>query len=269
VSRELALFLTAAQFLTRVPTPEVRSFDANSLAQSVRYFPLVGVLVGLVNAAVWWVASLWLPAGVSIGVMLAVSALLTGALHEDGFADACDGFGGGATSDRVLAIMKDSRIGAYGAVGLFFMLGLKWVTLAALPAVVIPLVVTTAHMASRWYATALIWRLSYVRAGDEAKSRPFAGRLTGGAWIASGLIGIAGLAPFVAAWLRWNGTPGLALPGAQILGAGAAAGAAATGFAAAYFRRRIGGYTGDCLGAAQQLAELAFLLGGLAAIPRH
>jgi len=268
VSRELALFFTAAQFLTRVPTPEVRSFDANSLAQSVRYFPLVGALVGLVNAAVWWAASLWLPAGVSIGLMLALSALLTGALHEDGFADACDGFGGGSTRDRVLAIMKDSRIGAYGAVGLFFMLGLKWATLTALPAVVIPLIVTAAHMTSRWYATGLIWRLSYVRTDDEAKSRPFAGRLTGGAWIASGLIGIAALAPLAAAWLRWNGIAGAAL-GAQILGAGAAAGAAAALLAAAYFRRRIGGYTGDCLGAAQQLAELAFLLGGLAAIPRR
>ena len=275
MSRQLALFFTAAQFLTRLPTPAVRDFDPSSLSQSVRYFPLVGILVGLINVGVWWLSSLRLPAGVSIGLMLAASAVLTGALHEDGFADACDGFGGGGTPDRVLAIMKDSRIGAYGALGVSLMLGLKWTALSALPSTLFPLVVIAAHSMSRWCAVGLIWRLAYVRADTEAKSKPFAGRLSAPAWMLSGLIGIAGFAPLAAAWARWSAdasspSPGAAVLGsAAVLGGGAAAAALAALLAAVYFRRRIGGYTGDCLGAAQQLAELAFLLGGLAAIPRR
>ncbi|MGA2341998.1 MAG: adenosylcobinamide-GDP ribazoletransferase [Steroidobacteraceae bacterium] len=280
MSRQLALFFTAAQFLTRLPTPVVRDFDSSSLSQSVRYFPLVGILVGLINVGVWWVSNRWLPASVSIGIMLAASAAVTGALHEDGFADACDGFGGGSTPDRVLAIMKDSRIGAYGAIGVFLMLGLKWTALAALPLTVLPLIVVAAHAMSRWCSVALIWRLAYVRGDDDAKSKPFAGRLGGAAWILGGLIGVAGFAPLAAAWARWSGDAALsaggaaasgaaASSGATALGAGAVAAALATLLAGGYFRRRIGGYTGDCLGAAQQLAELAFLLGGLAAIQRR
>ena len=266
MSRELALFLTAVQFLTRVPTPAIRSLDAGALALSVRYFPLVGVLVGLVNAGIWWAASRCFPTSVSTGIMLAASALLTGALHEDGFADACDAFGAGATRERVLAIMKDSRIGAYGAIGLILMLGLKWAAIAALPFAVVPLLLVAAHMISRWYATGLIWRLAYVRT-EESRSRPFTGRLSGAGWILSGLIGIAGLALVAAGMLR-SGAGTIALD-AELLGAGAIAAAAVTLLAAGYFRHRIGGYTGDCLGAAQQLAELTFLLAGLAALPRR
>ncbi len=79
-----------------------------------------------------------------------VEAVLTGALHEDGFADVCDGFGGGTTPERVLAIMKDSRVGAYGAIGVVLMLGLKWTALAALPVALLPPVVVAAHSMSRW-----------------------------------------------------------------------------------------------------------------------
>jgi adenosylcobinamide-GDP ribazoletransferase len=269
VSRQLALFFTAVRFLTRLPIPAVRDFDPSSLSRSLRYFPLVGILVGLINVGVWWLSSLRLPASVSIGLMLAGSAVLTGALHEDGFADACDGFGGGTTPDRVLAIMKDSCIGAYGAIGVLLMLGLKWTALAALPLALFPLVVIAAHSMSRWCAIGLIWRLDYVRADGEAKSKPFAGRLSGSGWTLSGLIGIAGFAPLAVAWALWSGRVSGAALGAAVLGGGAAAALLAVLLAAIYFRRRIGGYTGDCLGAAQQLAELAFLLGGLAAIPRR
>jgi adenosylcobinamide-GDP ribazoletransferase len=268
VSRQLALLLTAAQFLTRLPIPVLRDFDPSSLSRSVRYFPLIGILVGLINVGVWWLSSLRLPAGVSIGLMLAASAVVTGALHEDGFADACDGFGGGATPDRVLAIMKDSRIGAYGAIGLVLLLGLKWAALAALPVALLPLVVIAAHSMSRWCAVGLIWRLTYVRDDAESKSKPFAGRLSGSAWALSGVIGIAGFASVVFAWTRSSGGPYISALGAA-LGGGAVAASLAALLAVTYFRRRIGGYTGDCLGAVQQLAELAFLLGGLAALPRR
>ena len=261
MSHQLRLLCVATQFLTRLPTPRLREFDPSWLSQSTRYFPLVGVLVGLANVLVWWIASRRLPASVSIGLMMAVSMLLTGAFHEDGFADACDGFGGGSSKERVLAIMKDSRIGAFGAIGLFLMLGLKWTTLIALPSAAFAQCVVASHMLSRWCAIGLIAFLPYVRADADAKARDFAGRLSGGEWILSGVIGLLGLAPL--AWVY--GRSGAPLDWTA-LGAGACAAVAAALVGGLYVRRRLGGYTGDCLGAVQQLAELGFLLGGLAAV---
>jgi adenosylcobinamide-GDP ribazoletransferase len=261
MSHQLRLLCVATQFLTRLPTPRLRDFDPGWLAQSTRYFPLVGALVGLANVLVWWLASRWLPASVSIGLMMAVSMLLTGAFHEDGLADACDGFGGGSTQERVLAIMKDSRIGAFGAIGLFLMLGLKWTTLIALPSTVFVQLVVASHMLSRWYAIGLIPFLPYVRADADAKAKDFAGRLGAGEWILSGAVGLLGLAPLAWLYVRSAHLLDWAALGAGVCGAAVAAVAGGL-----YVRHRIGGYTGDCLGAVQQLAELGFLLGGLATV---
>jgi adenosylcobinamide-GDP ribazoletransferase len=259
--QQVILMLVAVSYLTRLPAPSFKAFQPDWAAQSARYFPLVGVLVGLINAGIWWLASRWLPNAVSLGLMIAVSLLVTGAFHEDGFADTCDGFGGGSSTDRVLAIMKDSRIGAYGAIGIFTMLGLKWSGLAAVPAAALPLIVVSAHMWSRWCACGLICCLRYVRTGDDAKARAVAGALSPRSWLAGGLLGVLALfACFGAA----HGLP-RALEFRVMCTSIAAAGITAV-IAAAYFRQRIGGYTGDCLGAVQQLTELAFLLAGLGAL---
>lgn len=261
VRRQPVLFAVAIQFLTRLPMPPMRGYRVEWLSQSIRYFPLVGVLVGIINVVVWWLASRWLPTAVSVGLMLAGSLLVTGAFHEDGFADSCDGFGGGTTPIQVLDIMKDSRIGAYGAIGIVVMLGLKWSTLTALPAAYFPLTVVSAHMVSRWCAVGLMWCLPYVRFEGDAKNRPFAGGLSAGGWLASGAIG--GLAIVCLMLLPRLSAGALALR-ALTVAALAAAGTAMA--AAAYCRRRIGGYTGDCLGAVQQLSELGFLLTDLAVL---
>ncbi len=259
--RQLALFLVATQFLTRLPTPALEGFESSWLAQSARYFPLVGVLIGAINVGIWWLAGHWLPGAVAVGVMLAASLLLTGAFHEDALADTCDGFGGGTTREQVLAIMKDSRIGAYGAVGVVMMLGLKWATLVAIPAAAFPVLVIGAHMFSRWCAGGLIWGLRYARSDTQAKAAPFAGRLSAGNWLLSGALGAVGVAPAALAGVSAYGAQA-----ARALASGATAAAITAVIAAAHFRRRIGGYTGDCLGAVQQLTELTFLLAGLAAL---
>lgn len=262
MNRQLALFVTAMQFLTRLPTPPLGRFEPAWAARSARYFPLVGFLVGAIGAGVWWLASLCLPGALAVGLGLTATVLATGALHEDGFADACDGFGGGTSPERVLAIMRDSRIGAFGAVGLVLLLGLKWVSLDALAgAALFAPVVIGSHVVSRSCAAALLWMLPYVRLEDDAKSRATAAGADARDWGIGGAIAALLLVPLAAACAHAAGGIGAVALLAGVLGA-----AAATALAAVYFRRRIGGQTGDCLGAAQQLSELCFLMTALAAV---
>jgi adenosylcobinamide-GDP ribazoletransferase len=253
MQRQFTLFLVAIQFLTRLPVPRLAGFQSGWLASSTRYFPLVGVLVGLISVAIWWLSSRLFPPTVAVGLMIAASLLLTGAFHEDGFADVCDGFGGGGTREAVLAIMKDSRIGAYGAIGIGMMLALKWVILVSLPRSALPVAMVGAQMVSRWCAIALIWRLSYARSDADAKSKPLAGSLGAGDWLFSGVLGSMGLLPLI-----WLAGPVAGPKWPILLGALALcmAGAASAGI---YFKARLGGYTGDCLGAVQQVTELVFL----------
>jgi adenosylcobinamide-GDP ribazoletransferase len=260
MKRQAELFFVAVQFLTRLPVPRFAAFDSTALSQSARYFPLVGALVGSANVLVWWLASLIFPSAVAIGLMMGASLLITGAFHEDGFADACDGFGGGNSPASILAIMKDSRVGAYGAMGIAMMLGLKWTILLNIPPQIFVLVVIAGHTYSRWCATALIWRLPYVRADAEAKSKTLANNLNGSDWLLSGALGIAAL---VCIMIIMGAETMKRSAGPLLLGILVSSAVAV--LAGAYFKRRIGGYTGDCLGATQQLAELGFLLAALGA----
>src|ERR1700688_485188 len=212
MKRQFLLFLAAMQFLTRLPVPHLDGFQATWLSESARFFPLVGALVGLGGVGVWWLCSMCFPPAVAVGLMMSASLVLTGAFHEDGFADVCDGFGGGRTRDAVLSIMKDSRIGAYGAIGIAMMLGLKWTTLVALPGAAIPLLVVGAHAISRWCAIGLIWGLAYVRSESDGKSKPLADSLSGPVWVLRGVIGAAALAPIVfVSDIALNGPIGRAL----------------------------------------------------------
>jgi adenosylcobinamide-GDP ribazoletransferase len=256
--RQALLFLVAIQFLTRLPVPQFAGFQTSWLSESARFFPVVGALVGAIAVGIWWLATLIFSPVVAVGLMMSASLLLTGAFHEDGFADVCDGFGGGGTRETVLSIMKDSRIGAYGAIGIAMMLGLRWSILVSLPYSAFPIIVIGAHMLSRWCATSLIWRLPYVRADADAKSRPLADSLSGGDWLLSGVLGAVLLLP---ALLLIDPTARSQLIVALL--AALASSGVTTLLAALYFSSRIGGYTGDCLGAIQQLAELSFLLAAL------
>lgn len=270
MKRQFSLFLVAVQFLTRLPVPRLDGFQADWPSRSLRYFPLVGALIGLIGVGVWRLASLCFGPAVAVGLTLGASLLLTGALHEDGFADVCDGFGGGASREAVLTIMKDSCIGAYGALGVALVLGLKWVTLASLPRAAFPVLYIGAHMLSRWCATALIWALPYVRIDADAKVRPFAGGVGAAQWLLSGALGALALLPVIllvptrTSMAAMTGAAELPLHAA--LAAAAAVALALTLLARRHFKRRIGGYTGDCLGAVQQMAELGFLLAALGVV---
>ena len=245
IGREIGLLLTAVQYFTRLPVPGWIGHGAAQLNQSARYFPLVGLLVGGVAALVLWLALLVAPLPVAVLLSMAASILFTGGFHEDGLADSCDGFGGGWHRSDVLRIMKDSRLGSFGALGLFLTLGLKATLLMQLPPALLPAILIAAHGYSRWLPMLLIWRLDYVRDEDAARAKPMVEAMAPGSVIFGALCGILPvwllLGP--SAWL------GLLLGLLLILPLGL------------YFRRRIGGYTGDCLGAAQQVTEIAFYFG--------
>jgi adenosylcobinamide-GDP ribazoletransferase len=262
-------------FFTRIPLPSLANHEDADLQRSSAYFPLVGCLVGAVAAAVWWAGLKVWPPAVASGASLAATLLLTGAFHEDGFADMCDGFGGGHTRERVMEIMRDSRIGAFGAIGLVVMLGLKWHAVAALAgaadaaglagtwrggapacgaalpfpalpaALLVPAIILAAHAVSRGAAITLLATMPYAQAAG--KSKPLATRLRGARLAVAMLFALAPLA-LLPARLWWA----------------LAAVALARAWMARRFRRRIGGYTGDCLGAAQQVCELVFYLAALA-----
>jgi adenosylcobinamide-GDP ribazoletransferase len=251
---QVRLFFIALQFFTRLPIPRWVGFEPQWLQHASRYFALVGVVVAAVSCAVYAV-TIWLLPQV-LAVLLAVIAgiWLTGAFHEDGFADVCDGFGGGMTEEGVLEIMKDSRIGAYGAIGIGCMLALKCVALCYFPVQVFIAALFIAHPLSRLAASALIWLLDYARA--EGKAKPMAQQMTTLEFMIAGATVVLPVVLFgLLDWLSWF----------EIL-AGASAAALAALYLSRMFVRRIGGYTGDCLGAVQQLTELAFYLGVLACL---
>ena len=132
LKQECQYLLNAVRFFTRIPLPRSVSPDPETQHQALKYFPLVGWLVGSACALTFHLAAEYWPASVAVILSIIVGILLTGALHEDGFADSCDGFGGGWDKAQVLTIMKDPRIGSYAALGLILLLLLKTVTLIEL-----------------------------------------------------------------------------------------------------------------------------------------
>lgn len=279
LGQELRLFFVALQFLTRVPVPAWVGWQPQWLQDCLRHFPLVGACVGLWGALALVLAAQWWPPAVAVGLSMAATVWLTGAFHEDGWADTCDALGGHVSRERALTIMKDSRIGAYGAIGLVLMLGLKATVLAAL---VTPhlqelnsaetsrvrevLLAWTAmalvwcHALSRLVPVALIRLLPYAGDAEHAKAKPLAMQVTGAQVLAAtGLTAlVAGAMWLCLAQAGWpTGTLVTAL--GQTLVAAVLTGL----FCHRWFLRRLGGFTGDALGASQQLSELMALLAWL------
>ncbi|MBS1160456.1 MAG: adenosylcobinamide-GDP ribazoletransferase [Proteobacteria bacterium] len=249
--RELEYFFGAIRFFTRLPVPAWVGHSAEALNHSAKYFPAVGLLVGGLGALVYLAAlQLW-PQPVAVLLSMATTIYATGAFHEDGLADTVDGLGGGWDKLRILEIMKDSRVGSYGVVATVLALLGKFTLLAALDSALVPFALLAGHALSRFCAVVLLASLDYVREDLQSKAKPLATRLSGGALLFAALFVVGALA---------------LLPVAQAL-AGCTLAALVTLWLAAKFRRWLGGYTGDCLGATQQVAEIAFYLGLLAQLP--
>lgn len=246
---ELRRFLIALGYFTRLPIPAWIGWSSAELNRATRYFPLVGLLVGSFSALALWAALQFWPAPVAILLSMLASLLLTGAFHEDGLADSADGFGGGWEKAKILSIMKDSRLGTYGAIAVLFALLLKFATLQTLglqALVALPLI----HALSRVPPLLIMAWMTYVREDDSTRAKPVAEGLGRAEWLTGSLLGTA---PLLAAL-------GLGLLDPLRVAALLLGSALAGLLCARYFHQRIGGYTGDALGAAQQVCELGAYL---------
>jgi adenosylcobinamide-GDP ribazoletransferase len=240
-------------FLTRLRLPALAAWPADAVARAAWAFPVVGAALGLLGGGVALIAlrlGLPIPAAALLG--LGATILATGALHEDGLADSADGLGGGQTRERKLEIMRDSRIGSYGAIALFISLGLRWAAVTALlggAAGAVLGALVAAHAVSRAGLPAIMHYVDPARPGGLAAE---AGRPDAALVRAAAALGVVA----ALAGLGWGRGIAALIAAVIVL--------AATAMLA---RRQIGGYTGDVLGAAQQMAEAAVLLVAAAQLP--
>jgi adenosylcobinamide-GDP ribazoletransferase len=241
---EIRLLLTAVQYFTRIRVPAWVGHAREQLAGAIRYFPVVGLIVGASGAATLWLAAQVLPAPLPAILATVVTVLMTGAIHEDGLADTCDGLGGGATRERALEIMKDPRIGAFGAIALMLSLLLKISALSLMTLWTAMIALFAAHAFSRFCAVLFSFAGRYVGSAERSRAALVVTQVKRSDVLVAAVFGL----------------PALVLCGRDAI----VAVIVALVLLALLFRwcvRRIGGYTGDTLGAAQQIAEIGFYVG--------
>lgn len=243
--------LAALTFFTRLPFWRIREIPADAFKQVVPFWPLTGWLTGGVTALTFWLCSRLMPLGMAWILALTARLLLTGALHEDGFADFIDGFGVGTSSrERRLAIMKDSHIGTYGVIGLIIYYALMLQLPAIISREMLCMAVLCGDPFAKCCAAQLINILPYARNEEEAKNGVVYDRMRVGEVLACIFCGVFPLCAMIFASsllpvaLYWS----LLIPVSIML------------LLALLMKRKINGYTGDCCGAAFLLCELSFYL---------
>jgi len=241
--RTLREFAAAVQFTTRIPVPAYR-YEPELVLNGAKFFPLVGALVALGAIAIAHLLRGHLPSPITALAVLAYLVAITGGFHEDGLADAADALGGW-TRERMLEIMHDSRIGSFGTLAIVLSLLARWALLSALPAPRFALYVLTAHVLCRWTTLPLGTLL------NSARSDGLGARLAHKIPLSAAVIGTV-FAFAIAAWaLRMD----VLIPIAAVC--------VVTLLSGLYYRSQIGGITGDCFGATNQLAEIAVYLCGV------
>lgn len=246
MKKQVHYFLTAILFFTRIPCPKWVDHSPEILNKSNRYFSLVGILVGSFSALIYYLATYVFSIEIALILSLISSVWITGAFHEDGFADVCDGFGGGWTKNKILTIMKDSRLGTFGVIGLISIVSVKILSLYNLNQLNkhIPLILISGHAISRFIATILIYTHEYVRDIDSSKIKPTTKQMSTKSLIISAFFGVLPLFFFQDVKVF-----GVLIP--LLL---------TYLYMGKFFKKWIGGQTGDCAGALQQVAEVVFYL---------
>jgi adenosylcobinamide-GDP ribazoletransferase len=242
--------LTAVQFLTRLRVGSIH-YEQDSLARAVKFFPIVGLLIGSGSALLYILLTPHLPLTIVALLVVAYLVAITGCLHEDGLADSVDGFGGGWERERVLAIMRDSRIGSYGAAALALSLLARVLLIASLPRTQVAAYLLVAPVLSRWTTLPLSFFLPPAREHSEDKVDGQGARIARLTTLGNLIIGSLFTFVIVFALLRIRAlVPVVASLGVTLV-------------TALYYKRRIGGITGDCFGATNQLAEIVVYLCGV------
>ncbi|WP_188051186.1 adenosylcobinamide-GDP ribazoletransferase [Flavobacterium sp. GP15] len=256
MKKEIHIFFTALMFYTRIPCPKKIDHNPDYLNKASRYFPIIGWIVGAVAFGVFSLFNYLMTVEIAVIFSMIASILVTGAFHEDGFADVCDGFGGGWTKEKILLIMKDSAIGAYGAIGVVLLFLLKFKTLSDIVSsveiintkyqILILLIFVSAHSLSRLAAISIVFTHEYSREDATSKSKPIAQNYTWREVVGAFFFGLLPL--ILLAYFQWQFL--LVLVPIFIT----------RFFMARYFQKWIDGYTGDCLGATQQVCEVVFYI---------
>lgn len=236
--------LAAFIFFTRLPFWKITEVPSAYFKRVVDYWPFVGWLTGGVMAGVLWLSSLFLPISIAVILALLTRLLITGALHEDGLADFCDGFGGGTSREKILLIMKDSHIGTYGVLGLLVYYLLLWNILTTLSVALACIALISGDTWSKFCSAQIINTLPYARKEEESKAKVIYDRMSFPSFL---LALLAGALPMmlildVNYWWAALAPIGVFLVLMQLM------------------RKRLQGYTGDCCGAAFLLCELSFYL---------
>lgn len=245
----LRRLLIAVQFLTRLPVPRGLATTEEELGKAAAFFPLAGAIVGGGAALVFVLSQHILPLSTCVLFAILFTAVITNGFHEDGLADSFDGFGGGWTKERALEIMRDSRLGTYGTLALIFLILGKYNFLSSLPPSQVWRWLIVAHTASRWTVLPLCAWLPYARAEGQGK---LVAKQMGAAEIFIGTLTLL----ITLSLLSWPAAL------AALLAVGTV-----TFLCGLYFRARLQGVTGDCLGAANQITEVALYLAALV-LPR-
>lgn len=241
--------LVAIQLLTCIPLSLRSAPSADDLRWASVFFPIVGLLIGLSGASVYKASAALVPPSAALTIAMLAIVILTGGLHEDGLADCADGFAGGRDRERVLDIMRDSRIGTFGALALLFAVLLKFTLLASLTQSDVVRGLIMAPVVSRYLVLPLALVLRPARA--DGLGRTFAAHVgSSQTWLGAVSVAIVGALMYHRAFLAL-----------------AAASCSAVAIFGWYCHRRIGGITGDCFGAAIQVAEITTYL-AVAAIAR-
>ena len=243
IREQIKVFFTALMFYTRIPCPSWVDHSPEYINKSTRYFSLIGLIVGGIGAIVFILFNYIFSSTIAILFSLVSTIWITGAFHEDGFADVLDGFGGGWTKEKKLEIMKDSRLGTYGTIGLILILLIKYQLIHEIHVPSIALSIISAHALSRFFASTLITYLPHVTS-TGSKSKPVADGMPLASVFFSFAIAVVPLL-FFKNWII-----AITIPVMFLL----------SWYMAIKFKRNIGGYTGDCLGATQQVCEIGFYL---------
>lgn len=244
MKREFIIFLTAINNFTRIPVLKKIKFSEDLLNHAMRYFPLIGWIVGGIGVAVFYFTNYVFPIPIRILLSMAATIIITGAIHEDELAHTFDGFGAGWSKEDILRIINDNRIGSYGAIGLVMVLLLKFMILSVILPLHIPFVLFAGNSISRFASSSFVYTNEYVGETTSSKSKPLGKKISLHELLVASIFGIL---PMI--WLHSWYCFVLLIPVFLT-----------KWLMARYFTKCIDGFTSDCLGATQQITEVVFYL---------